>query len=291
MRGLYQNYASIRERIDAAAKRAGRDPEEITLIAVSKTKPLEDIEELMASGVKDFGENKVQELAAKYDQIMEKAAGGAYGDFAGQADVENSEAVRSQGQEAEKPEAVQSQGQEAEKPKAVQFQGMEAEGKPVRFHLIGHLQRNKVKQVISRACLIHSVDSLRLAQEIEKEAEKQGLSVNVLVEVNIGAEESKSGTTPETAPELVRQIAELPHVHVKGLMCVAPIVEDPEEARPYFHRMKELAAEIDAMGLAGVSMKELSMGMTADFEVAVEEGATFVRVGTAIFGHRDYAIQ
>ena len=265
MRGLYQNYASIRERIDAAAKRAGRDPEEITLIAVSKTKPLEDIEELMASGVRDFGENKVQELAAKYDQIMEKAAGGVYGDFAGQA--------------------------EAEKPEAVQSQGLEAEGKSVRFHLIGHLQRNKVKQVISRACLIHSVDSLRLAQEIEKEAEKQGLSVNVLVEVNIGAEESKSGTTPETAPELVRQIAELPHVHVKGLMCVAPIVEDPEEARPYFHRMKELAAEIDAMGLAGVSMKELSMGMTADFEVAVEEGATFVRVGTAIFGHRDYAIQ
>ncbi|MBR1813187.1 MAG: YggS family pyridoxal phosphate-dependent enzyme [Lachnospiraceae bacterium] len=277
MRGLYQNYASIRQRIDAAAKKAGRDPEEITLIAVSKTKPLEDIEELMASGVKDFGENKVQELAAKYDQIMEKAAGGVYGDLAGQAEVENSEAVRSQGQEVEKKEAVQSQGQEAE-------------GKPVRFHLIGHLQRNKVKQVISRACLIHSVDSLRLAQEIEKEAEKQGLSVNVLVEVNIGAEESKSGTTPETAPELVRQIAELPHVHVKGLMCVAPIVEDPEEARPYFHRMKELAAEIDAMGLAGVSMKELSMGMTADFEVAVEEGATFVRVGTAIFGHRNYNI-
>ena len=244
---------------------------------MSKTKPLEDIEELMASGVKDFGENKVQELAAKYDQIMEKAAGGVYGDLAGQAEVENSEAVRSQGQEVEKKEAVQSQGQEAE-------------GKPVRFHLIGHLQRNKVKQVISRACLIHSVDSLRLAQEIEKEAEKQGLSVNVLVEVNIGAEESKSGTTPETAPELVRQIAELPHVHVKGLMCVAPIVEDPEEARPYFHRMKELAAEIDAMGLAGVSMKELSMGMTADFEVAVEEGATFVRVGTAIFGHRNYNI-
>ena len=278
MRGLYQNYASIRERINAAAKRAGRDPEEITLIAVSKTKPLEDIEELMASGVRDFGENKVQELAAKYDQIMEKAAGGAYGDFAGQA-------------EAEKPEAVRPQGPEAEKPEAVQSQGLEAEGKPVRFHLIGHLQRNKVKQVISRACLIHSVDSLRLAQEIEKEAEKQGLSINVLVEVNIGAEESKSGTTPETAPELVRQIAELPHVHVKGLMCVAPIVEDPEEARPYFRRMKELAAEIDAMGLAGVSMKELSMGMTADFEVAVEEGATFVRVGTAIFGHRDYAIQ
>ena len=161
----------------------------------------------------------------------------------------------------------------------------------VPLHFIGHLQKNKVRQIVGLAELIHGVDSLALLEVIQRCAAGKGLVQDVLLEVNIGAEESKSGTTPETAPELVRQIAELPHVHVKGLMCVAPIVEDPEEARPYFHRMKELAAEIDAMGLAGVSMKELSMGMTADFEVAVEEGATFVRVGTAIFGHRDYAIQ
>ena len=230
MSEITDRYDRIRERVDEACRRAGRDPREVTLIAVSKTKPNEMVEELAAHGVTDFGENKVQELCRKQEEI--KA--------------------------------------------------------PLRWHLIGHLQRNKVKQVVGKACLIHSVDSLRLAEEIEKESAKRGLVTPILMEVNIGSEESKSGTTLEEAPALARSISSLPHLHLEGLMCIAPIVEEAELARPYFRALRELSDRIRAEKLPGVEMKHLSMGMTGDFPAAIEEGATFVRVGTAIFGERDY---
>ena len=225
-----ENLRAVEERVEEACRRAGRSREEVTLIAVSKTKPTSAIREVMEAGVVDFGENKVQEMCRKIEEIKE----------------------------------------------------------PLHWHLIGHLQRNKVKYVVDKAYLIHSVDSLRLAEEIEKEAAKRNLVCPILVEINIGEEESKSGIRKEEAVALVKQIAALPHVKIKGLMCVPPVTEDPEESRPYFRQLSSLRKEIQAMELSGVEMKELSMGMTGDFEVAIEEGATFVRVGTAIFGARDY---
>lgn len=222
-----ENYLSVERRVQEACRRSGRDRSEVTLIAVSKTKPVEMIRELMEIGVQDFGENKVQELCAKTEEIRE----------------------------------------------------------PLRWHLIGHLQRNKVKYLMDRpVALIHSVDSLRLAQEIEKEADKHGKTIPVLIEINIGQEESKSGTTPEEAPELARQILQLPHLQLRGLMAIAPYTEKPETNRPYFRQMRELLQQLQAF--CPPECRELSMGMTGDFEVAIEEGATLVRVGTAIFGHR-----
>ena len=160
-------------------------------------------------------------------------------------------------------------------------------GAPI--HFIGHLQTNKVKQVVGKVDLIQSVDSMRLLEAIHKEAEKQGIVQDILLEINIGNEESKSGTCPEEAAKLVQQIAEnCPHLSVKGLMCVAPAMESMEAVRPYFARMRQLKDEIAALKLPSVEMKELSMGMTDDFETAISEGATIIRVGTAIFGHRSY---
>ena len=161
-------------------------------------------------------------------------------------------------------------------------------GGDLRWHFIGNLQRNKVKYVVGRACLIHSVSSLRLAEEIEKEAAKRNMTVKVLAEVNIADEETKHGIDAESAKLLVRQMAELPHLEICGLMAIAPPVDDPEENREHFRRLRILRDELRAEALPRVSMTELSMGMTLDFEVAVEEGATLVRVGTAIFGHRTY---
>ena len=255
-----ENYRKVEARVAAACGRCGRKREEVTLIAVSKTKPVEMIRELMAAGVRDFGENKAQEMKEKSEQI----------------------------------------------------------GEPLHWHFIGHLQTNKVKYVVGRACLIHSVSSLHLAEAIQKEADKKNVQcpvlveVNianevtksgigeaiqkeadkknvqcpVLVEVNIANEVTKSGIGEADAVELVRQVAALPNLKVRGLMAIAPPVEDPEENRPYFREMRRLAESIREMGLPGVSMEELSMGMTGDFEVAIEEGATMVRVGTAIFGER-----
>ena len=202
----------------------------MTLIAVSKTKPVEMIREIMECGVVDFGENKVQEMCSKMEVITE----------------------------------------------------------PLHWHLIGHLQRNKVKYIVDKAYLIHSVDSVRLAQEIQKEAQKHNVTCNVLVEINIGGEETKSGVPKEEAMGLVKEIASLSNVKVKGLMTIAPPVEHPEDARGYFKEMKAVFEEIKAASIPNVEMKELSMGMTGDFEVAIEEGATMVRVGTAIFGARKY---
>ncbi len=227
-----ENYRKVEARVAVACERCGRKREEVTLIAVSKTKPVEMIRELMAAGVRDFGENKAQEMKKKSEQIAE----------------------------------------------------------PLRWHFIGHLQTNKVKYVVGRACLIHSVSSLHLAEAIQKEAEKKKVRCPILVEVNIANEETKSGIGEEDAVQLVRQVATLPNLEVRGLMAIAPPVENPEENRPYFREMRRLAESIREMGLPGVSMEELSMGMTGDFEVAIEEGATMVRVGTAIFGERAKAV-
>ena len=158
----------------------------------------------------------------------------------------------------------------------------------IRWHMIGHLQRNKVHQVVNKACLIHSVDSLRLAETISHEAEKKEIKVPVLVEVNVAQEESKFGVTAEETISLVEEIAKLPHIQVRGLMTIAPFVEDPEENRGIFRKLKQLSVDIVAKNINNVNMSVLSMGMTNDYEVAIEEGATMVRVGTGIFGERDY---
>ncbi len=227
---VQNNYRAIDARVAAACERAGRRRDEVTLVAVSKTKPEELIRELMEIGVRDFGENKVQDLCRKMEDIP--------GDN--------------------------------------------------HWHFIGGLQRNKVKYLVgSPVCLIHSVDSLKLAETIQKEAEKKNTTVPILLEINIGGEESKGGVAPEEAETLLHQVAALDRVKVKGLMTVAPPGEE-EENRPYFRRMRELRDQLDALQLPGVEMKELSMGMTDDFETAIAEGATIIRVGTAIFGHRSY---
>lgn len=229
--GVCDNYKRVEEKVQRACERAGRKREEVTLIAVSKTKPLSMIEELLPLGVRDFGENKVQELTAKAEVLS----------------------------------------------------------KDIRWHMIGHLQRNKVKYVVDKACMIHSVDSLRLAEEISKEAEKKGVEVPILLEVNVAGEESKFGIRPEETEELARQIALLPNLHIQGLMTIAPYVENPENNRQIFRNLRNLSVDIEQKKFNNVTMSVLSMGMTGDYEVAIEEGATHVRVGTGIFGERDYA--
>lgn len=226
------NYRFIRQQVDETAAKCGRSPEDITLIAVSKTKPLEDIEELIQIGVEDFGENKVQELCDKYERVS----------------------------------------------------------RPVRFHQIGHLQTNKVKYVIDKAVLIHSVDSMKLAKEIQKEAAKRQLISQILVEVNVAEEDSKFGLRTEEVLPFVQEIAAFPNIHVNGLMTIAPFVEDPEENRKYFRILKQLSLDIISKNIDNISMNVLSMGMTNDYKVAIEEGATMVRVGTAIFGARNYTM-
>ena len=229
---VVENLAKVEKNICAACERAGRRREEVTLIAVSKTKPVSMIEELLPGGTLDFGENKVQELCEKYEQLP----------------------------------------------------------KNIRWHLIGHLQRNKVKYVVDKACLIHSVDSLRLAQTISEEGLKKGIVVPVLIEVNVAGEETKFGVKPEEAEGLIREIAGLPSISVKGLMTIAPYVENPEDNRGYFACLRKLCVDIKNKNIDNVSMNILSMGMTGDYEVAIEEGATMIRVGTGIFGKRDYTI-
>ncbi|MFR6537064.1 MAG: YggS family pyridoxal phosphate-dependent enzyme [Lachnospiraceae bacterium] len=227
---LKENLAEVQSRVEQACKRAGRDVAEVTLIAVSKTKPVTDLQEIYNAGVRDFGENKVQEMCDKMEKMP----------------------------------------------------------KDINWHMIGHLQRNKVKYIVGNVALIHSVDSYRLAEEINIQAKKKGLVVPILVEVNIADETTKFGVSKEDAMELVRQIASLDALSIKGLMTIAPYVVDPEENRAYFRKIKELSVDIDNQNIDNVSMDILSMGMTGDFEVAIEEGATMVRVGTGIFGKRDY---
>ena len=229
---VVENLAEVEKHICEACARAGRSRDEVTLIAVSKTKPVSMIEELLPGGTRDFGENKVQELVDKYEVLP----------------------------------------------------------KDIHWHLIGHLQRNKVKYVVDKACLIHSVDSMRLAETISEEGVKKGVTVPVLIEANVAGEESKFGVTLEETEGLVREIAKLPSIQIKGLMTIAPYVEDPEENRVHFSRLKQLSVDIKNKNIDNVSMDVLSMGMTGDYQVAIEEGATMVRVGTGIFGERNYNI-
>ena len=223
-----ENLKTIRERVDAACERAGRGPEEVALIAVSKTKPLSMLQEAYEAGARDFGENKVQEILEKYPEMPEDA----------------------------------------------------------RFHMIGHLQTNKVKQVVGKAVLIHSVDSLHLAEKIEQEAAKRDLTADILLEVNVAREESKFGLMLEEVIPLLEEVKNLPHVRVRGLMTIAPNVENPEENRKHFKKLYQLYVDIKSKNIDNGTMSVLSMGMTGDFEVAVEEGATMIRVGTGIFGSR-----
>lgn len=223
-----ENLAEVQSRIEAACRRSGRKPEEVTLIAVSKTKPASLITEAYETGIRNFGENKVQELCQKHQSLPED----------------------------------------------------------IRWHMIGHLQRNKVKQIIGKTVLIHSVDSLRLAKQIEEEAEKTGITVDILLEVNAAEEESKFGFKVEETEDAIYEIAKLPHICIKGLMTIAPFVENSEENRPVFKKLNQLYVDMQRKNIDNVNMIVLSMGMTGDFETAIEEGATMVRVGTGIFGTR-----
>lgn len=227
---LKDNLAQVEANIQSACDKSGRARSEITLIAVSKTKPAAMLQEIYDAGIRDFGENKVQEICDKYGQLP--------GD--------------------------------------------------IQWHMIGHLQRNKVKQVIDHVCMIHSVDSYRLAEEINIQAKKRGKIVPILVEVNIANEQTKFGVSKEDVVLLVEEIAKLDSLRIKGLMAVAPYVEDAEENRHYFREIRQLAVDIKNKTVDNVEMDVLSMGMTGDYMVAIEEGATMVRVGTGIFGERDY---
>lgn len=227
---IKENLDRVKQNMEQACKESGRPADSVKLIAVSKTKPLEDLQQAYAYGCRDFGENKVQELVEKYEKMP----------------------------------------------------------KDIRWHMIGHLQRNKVKYIVDKVYLIHSVDSLRLAEEISKEAVKQQVNVSVLVEVNVAAEESKFGTDVKEAVCLVEEIAKLPGVCVKGLMTIAPYVENAEENRIYFAKLKQIYVDIINKNIDNICMEELSMGMTGDYQVAITEGATYVRVGTGIFGERQY---
>lgn len=229
---LKENLQQVEENIKKACKKSGRDRADVTLIAVSKTKPVEMLQTVYDCGVRDFGENKVQEMCDKMEVLP--------GD--------------------------------------------------IKWHMIGHLQTNKVKYIVGRTELIHSVDSVHLAAEIQKQAGKKDVIVPILIEVNIAEEESKFGIHKEDTIAMVRQIAEMDHLRIKGLMTIAPFVENAEDNRLYFREIKQLSVDIKNQNIDNVSMDVLSMGMTGDYEVAIEEGATLVRVGTGIFGERNYNI-
>ncbi|MBO6242810.1 MAG: YggS family pyridoxal phosphate-dependent enzyme [Butyrivibrio sp.] len=228
---IKENLEFVEKRISDACKRAGRDRSEVTLIAVSKTKPVSDIRQAMESGIRVFGENKVQEIRDKHAEITE----------------------------------------------------------PLEWHMIGHLQANKVKYLPGIVCMIHSVDNEKLALEIEKQFSKASLVADVLIEVNMAGEDTKFGIRPDEALDFVKSISVLKHLNIRGLMTIAPYTDDPESNRVYFKGLRELKDRINAGNIDGVQMDTLSMGMTGDYEVAIEEGATFVRVGTGIFGERNYS--
>jgi len=224
-----ENLGNIRSKIRSVCLRTGRDPEEIGLIAVTKSIDSGKILEAYEAGQRDFGENYVQEFRQKQEIITA-------GD--------------------------------------------------IRWHFIGHLQTNKVKSLIDTVSLIHSVDSFHLTEEIERQASKRNRHVDALIEVHTTDEGTKSGVSPEGVLPLVEQISALQHVHITGLMTIGPFLPDPETARPCFRRLRQLKEDIEQRQIAGVHIRHLSMGMTNDFEIAIEEGATLLRIGTAIFGHR-----
>lgn len=219
---------ALQERVAAAASRATRNPEEITLVAVAKTFPVPLIEEAISLGVKHVGENKVQEASPKFDAI----------------------------------------------------------GRKVTWHMVGHLQTNKVKRALEIFDLIQSIDSVRLAQTVNDRAASMGRIIDVLLEVNTSGEQSKYGFGPEEVEAGAREISRFKNLRIKGLMTVGPLVERAEDARKAFVLLRNLRDRISALNLEGVEMTALSMGMSGDFEIAIEEGATMIRVGTAIFGER-----
>lgn len=229
---LADNLRQVQANIEAACKCVGRDLSEVTLVAVSKTKPVDMLMEAYDAGARVFGENKVQEIMDKYDHI---------------------------------PSDVQ-------------------------WHMIGHLQRNKVKYIVDKVSMIHSVDSLRLAETIEQEAAKKNVKVPILLEVNVAEEESKFGLKMDEVLPLIQEISSFPHIEIKGLMTIAPFVDDPEDNREVFRKLKKLSVDIAAKNINNTTMSVLSMGMTGDYQVAIQEGATMVRVGTGIFGARDYSV-
>ena len=225
---LSENLNEIEQRILASCNTANRSRQDVLLIAVSKTKPLSLLEEAYACGIRDFGENRVQELTQKADTMPED----------------------------------------------------------IHWHMIGHLQKNKVKAAVRHAYMIHSVDSLSLAEAISAEAVKQSKTINILLEVNIAEEESKFGYSPAEVLQDISAIAALPNLKIKGLMTIAPFTSVAESNRDYFRQLRELAVDIRNKNIDNVDMEVLSMGMSGDFQVAIEEGATMVRVGTSIFGER-----
>ena len=229
---LRENLQEVEKRIQEACARAGRDRSEVTLVSVSKTKPVEMLQEAYDLGVRVFGENKVQEIRDKYDALP----------------------------------------------------------KDIEWHMIGHLQTNKVKYIVDKVKLIHSVDSLRLAEIIEKEAEKHNRSVDILLEVNVAEETSKFGLKTVEVIPFAEKIAQFPHINMRGLMTIAPFVDDPEKNRTIFRDLHKLYVDIKEKNIDNGTVSILSMGMTNDYEVAIEEGATMVRVGTGIFGARNYSV-
>ncbi|AOY77389.1 YggS family pyridoxal phosphate-dependent enzyme [Clostridium formicaceticum] len=225
-----KNLSTIRDRISDAAIKVGRNPQEVQLIAVTKTVEPEVIEGAIHYGVTDIGENKVQEIIRKYEII----------------------------------------------------------GNKVRYHMIGHLQKNKVKYIIDKVEMIHSLDSYDLAKEIDKRAKKIQKTMKCLLQINVSGEESKYGISPLEVKSLLKEVSELNNMRIMGLMTMAPYTDNPEEVRKYFKDLKQLSLEIDKLGFENIHMNYLSMGMSNDFEVAIEEGANLVRIGSSIFGERNY---
>ena len=228
---IKDNYFAVKNNIEELCEQKNISKDKVTLIAVSKTKPVSDIEKVYEAGCRDFGENKAQELKEKYELLP----------------------------------------------------------KDIRWHFIGTLQKNKVKYVVGKAFLIHSVDSYELALEIQKRAEKMDVHCDILIEVNVAKEESKQGIFDlDEVEDVIRKISHLKNVHIKGLMTIAPICENSIDNSIYFKKLKDLSVDIMHKNIDNVCMNILSMGMSSDYETAIEEGATYVRVGTSIFGERDY---
>ncbi len=229
---INRSIGDIKKEIKEAAINSGRNPEDITLIAVTKTRSIDEMKTAKELGLVNFGENRVQELEKKYDEF----------------------------------------------------------DNTIKWHLIGHLQRNKVKYIIDKVSLIHSVDSLRLAKEINKEAKKANKLVPILLQVNIASEDTKFGLEIKEVMPLLKEIALFENIKVEGLMAMAPYTQNPEDNRTYFRQLNNLSVDINSQKIDNIDIKELSMGMTNDYVVAIEEGSTMIRVGTGIFGHRDYKI-
>ncbi|MDD5829517.1 MAG: YggS family pyridoxal phosphate-dependent enzyme [Lachnospira sp.] len=227
---IKENLQSVQDNIKEICRKCGRNPEDVTLIAVSKTKPNEMLMEAYDSGIREFGENYVQELSDKIETLPDD----------------------------------------------------------INWHMIGHLQRNKVKYIVGKVAMIHSVDSLRLAEAIDNESSKKGVKTDILVEVNAANEENKFGVTLEEAEDFIRQLSHFDNIVVRGLMTSAPLVDNPEKNRVFFRQLRQLLVDINAKNIDNIHMDVLSMGMTNDYDIAIEEGATHVRVGTAIFGARNY---